>query len=413
MNYFFSALHIINAPKNQPTSYINYEDVCYGQSGPRRHQIYLQHILQWNLLIVASVNSIEIAILGTNENGETPKWQQYSMLDECRGELPLSIDTKQEAYPVGLSLETGCTHFLKFGENYLSMSMPMIHLITTTGYLVSFNLLNLRSNVESICSAPMAVNDISGMDQYRPLPMMAPQHQQPQQQSSSISSGTKTTPEQQIGFDAGSGGGGGGSVFDLSLSSDAGGGITSTPTVSSLKQISFFASPSSTNDPPKNVVSNLFGQIASTNVTVTPPNSGITSGIPFGGMPATSSVPNSSSFSFAVGATAATKSNDQQQQQTWGSSGLFGSQTQVTSTESGVSLFGGSTQKSLFTSSSTTSAVPASFSIGGAVQQSALKSQSQVTTPSSVSSKTVVEPPKPFVTVNPVYTAPIDGQKSM
>lgn len=109
-------------------------------------------------------------MLGTTETGETPTWQQYTMLDECRAELPLSADTKQEAFPVGLCLETGCSHHVRVGETQLPTIMPMIHSITTTGYLVSFNLLNMRpNNVDSICSPPIPLNDISGLNHFKPI----------------------------------------------------------------------------------------------------------------------------------------------------------------------------------------------------------------------------------------------------
>lgn len=81
------ALFIVNAPKNVQPTYINYDDICYSQSGPRLSQLFLQHILPWNLILVGSANSAEIAILGTTEGGETPTWIQYNMVSS----LQLSI----------------------------------------------------------------------------------------------------------------------------------------------------------------------------------------------------------------------------------------------------------------------------------------------------------------------------------
>lgn len=74
------ALFIVNAQKNVPPTYINYYDICYSQSGPRKSQVFLQHILPWNLILVGSANSAEIAVLGTTESGETPTWIQYIMV---------------------------------------------------------------------------------------------------------------------------------------------------------------------------------------------------------------------------------------------------------------------------------------------------------------------------------------------
>lgn len=41
------ALFIVNAPKNVQPTYINYDDICYSQSGPRFSQLFLQHLLPW------------------------------------------------------------------------------------------------------------------------------------------------------------------------------------------------------------------------------------------------------------------------------------------------------------------------------------------------------------------------------
>uniref|UniRef100_A0A1Q3EY95 Nuclear pore complex protein Nup214 n=1 Tax=Culex tarsalis TaxID=7177 RepID=A0A1Q3EY95_CULTA len=154
------SLFIVNAPKVGNPVYINYDDICYSQSGPRKGQVFLVHILQWNLLLMASANSMEVGILGTTEAGETPTWCQWSTTDEARAELPLSAD-KQETFPAGMALETGCKHQVLVGEETLPV-MPMLHMVSTYGLLVSFNILNLTPNVPNICSPPRPVNDTSG-----------------------------------------------------------------------------------------------------------------------------------------------------------------------------------------------------------------------------------------------------------
>ncbi|XP_055636378.1 nuclear pore complex protein Nup214 [Toxorhynchites rutilus septentrionalis] len=154
------ALFIINAPKSGNPVFINYDDICYSQSGPRRGQVFLLHIVPWNLLLMASVNSMEVGILGTTESGETPTWCQWTTTDEARAELPLTSD-KQESFPVGLVLETGCTHQVTIGEQTFPV-MPMIHLLSTYGLLVSFNVLNLTPNAPSLCSPPKPISDMSG-----------------------------------------------------------------------------------------------------------------------------------------------------------------------------------------------------------------------------------------------------------
>lgn len=76
----YLALHIINAPKSGNSTYINYEDICYSQTGGKRPQMFLQHILPWNLLLVGCSNSMEIGVLGTTDINELPIWKQYILV---------------------------------------------------------------------------------------------------------------------------------------------------------------------------------------------------------------------------------------------------------------------------------------------------------------------------------------------
>lgn len=156
------AIFIINAPKNVPPTYINYDDICFSTTGPRPTQIYLAHILPWNLILVASANSMEIGVLGTKEAGtETPLWTQYIMSDEARAELPLSATTKQETYPIGMAIELGCTHQLTLSETTLP-PMPMLMLLSTAGILLAYDLINQQPGVPNICSPPRPFTDLSG-----------------------------------------------------------------------------------------------------------------------------------------------------------------------------------------------------------------------------------------------------------
>lgn len=160
------AVFIVSAPKAAPPTYVNYEDICYSQSGPRVAQVFFQHILPWNLLLVGSANSMEIGVLGTRESGETPLWTQYTMGDESRAEVPLTVD-RQESYPIGVAVETGCTHWLTENEQRLPMVMPMLHVLSTGGQLASFDLVNRLAGVPTLCQAPKSVPDVSGAGEFR------------------------------------------------------------------------------------------------------------------------------------------------------------------------------------------------------------------------------------------------------
>lgn len=136
--------------------------------------MFLEHILQWNVLLMASSNGTEIGILGTSESGEIPRWTQYNLIDEGRAELPLTADN-QDTFPTGLVLETGSTHQIMIGENKIPV-MPMLHILSTHGLLLSFNILNFQPTRVDICSPPQSLADKSALSQFKmsPIGMKAP-----------------------------------------------------------------------------------------------------------------------------------------------------------------------------------------------------------------------------------------------
>lgn len=158
-------LHIINAPKAGPPTYINYYDICYGGRS-RENQVFLTHIQPWNLLLVTSANSAEVGVLGTTETGEAPSWVQYIMEDVGRIELPLTED-KQDVFPVGFVLDTASSHRIVLDEQEKPV-MPMVHILSTHGLLISYNFMNLKPNAVDICSPPPPINDSTG-GQFKPL----------------------------------------------------------------------------------------------------------------------------------------------------------------------------------------------------------------------------------------------------
>ena len=157
-------LHIINAPKAGPPTYVNYYDICYGK-GSRENQVYLTYIQPWNLLLVTSANGMETGIIGTAETGEAPTWVQYTMIDIGRIELPLT-DSKQDTFPIGVAYDTASNHKVVLGENELPV-MSMVHILSTHGLLISYNFLNLKPNAPGLCSPPGPINDQSG--QFKPI----------------------------------------------------------------------------------------------------------------------------------------------------------------------------------------------------------------------------------------------------
>ena len=154
VNLFLPVLHIVNAPKAGPPQFISYNDVCYSTSETRPSRIYLQHIMQWNLLLVSSANAIDVSFLRISQPGDLPVWTQEFPNDLYPAELPLT-PSKDESYPAGFAIETGCANRLLQEDGITPYPvMPMVHILSTYGVLCSFYILNTSPGYVDICSPP-------------------------------------------------------------------------------------------------------------------------------------------------------------------------------------------------------------------------------------------------------------------
>ncbi|VVD00812.1 unnamed protein product [Leptidea sinapis] len=119
------AVTIVNTPKVGTPICVNFEDICYSLGSNR----------PWNLILTSSSNSIEIGTLGSKD-GAT--WTQWCQNDEARPELPLT-DKNIENYPVG--------------ENEVLPPMPFLLVLSHTGLLTVFNIINIDRNASQVCSS--------------------------------------------------------------------------------------------------------------------------------------------------------------------------------------------------------------------------------------------------------------------
>ncbi|KAJ2946087.1 hypothetical protein O0L34_g5006 [Tuta absoluta] len=141
---------IVNTPKAGQPSCFNYEDICYSMSSNRPWYYYLQSIVQWNVILASSSNSMEIATLGSADGSN---WIQWCQSDEARPELPLT-DKKIENYPVGVCIDTCGIHQLPWGENETLPHMPMLHVVSQSGLLTIFNIINMKFEGANVCTPP-------------------------------------------------------------------------------------------------------------------------------------------------------------------------------------------------------------------------------------------------------------------
>lgn len=149
---------IVNAPKAGPVTYLNYADICYSSGTLRDPQFYIIHQQIWNVIMVASGNSMEVGVLGL----ESDSWVQWIQEDAARADLPLSSN-KQETYVVGMAFDTSAQYKLTYGESHTLPPMPLLILLSHEGLLCLFFAVNTLPSSEIICNPPEPLSDMSGV----------------------------------------------------------------------------------------------------------------------------------------------------------------------------------------------------------------------------------------------------------
>lgn len=141
---------IVNAGKTGQPTCLNYEDVCFSMGSIRPWYYFLLGIAQWNIILASSSNSMEIATLASTDGSN---WIQWCQTDEGRPELPLT-DKKLENYPVGIAIDTCAIQQLPWGENETLPYMPSLLIVSQSGLLTIFNIVNLNRGAPQVCAPP-------------------------------------------------------------------------------------------------------------------------------------------------------------------------------------------------------------------------------------------------------------------
>lgn len=156
-------LIIVNAPKSNQISMVNYrDDICFGEPGPRAAQMFFVHVHEWNMLLVASANSPDIDLLVTTEAGDAPTWVQYCI--EPRVGTPTVLRGEQ-SFPIGLTTDISGVQTMDALGN-LSPPRLSIHVMANFGDLLSFAVNNQLPNMKDVCSPPAPARDQSGLSQF-------------------------------------------------------------------------------------------------------------------------------------------------------------------------------------------------------------------------------------------------------
>ncbi|XP_071802717.1 uncharacterized protein [Asterias amurensis] len=132
-------LAIVNAPKEGPPTFLNFEDVCYGSEQLRSAQYQLQNFEKWSFLVAVSSNAIEAAVLGRSPVAPST-WEAWTVDDSSRIELPLTGDDK-ETYPMGIALDLSSAAPFEL-NNKKYHPPPMLMVLSTEGVLCPYYVLN-------------------------------------------------------------------------------------------------------------------------------------------------------------------------------------------------------------------------------------------------------------------------------
>ncbi|KAK9879386.1 hypothetical protein WA026_006456 [Henosepilachna vigintioctopunctata] len=146
----------IDAPKAGNPTFTNFYDICYSNGNFRSPQFYMIFEPHWNILIVASSNSMEVGVLALSGDS----WVQWTLPDSARAELPLD-ENREETYPLGIAIDTSSVKPVPWGESSLQPT-PSLLLLSHQGIMCCFKIINLKEGTAGINSPPENLTDLSG-----------------------------------------------------------------------------------------------------------------------------------------------------------------------------------------------------------------------------------------------------------
>ena len=140
-----ASLYLVQSSKAGDTKFYNYDDICFSTGELRDPYYMMYHQMDWPLIICASANGIEVALMGNSGAADNASWQQWNLEDAGRAELPLVPNTNEERYPVGMAFCTGGVNRclpLDDAGNTMPHSVPILFMLAPDGVLCSFYALN-------------------------------------------------------------------------------------------------------------------------------------------------------------------------------------------------------------------------------------------------------------------------------
>ncbi|XP_066294841.1 nuclear pore complex protein Nup214-like [Branchiostoma lanceolatum] len=110
------SLVVVSLPKKdeqRPTTFTNFEEICFGGGEDRDLKYFLHHTDEWGLVVCASSRSMEAAVIGKSLDDKNV-WELWNLDDAGRAELPLSTN-HDETYPMGMAVDLTSTNQIPIG----------------------------------------------------------------------------------------------------------------------------------------------------------------------------------------------------------------------------------------------------------------------------------------------------------
>lgn len=151
-------VQIVNVPKDGGPSFTNFRDPCYGSSEERQKKYFFHLLLKWDLVVLASSNSLEAAVIAKNLDTEK-SWEHWMLEDSARAEVPLTED-KSDSFPMGVIVDFSSSQQILVNDNESIGPFPLMLILSTDGVLVPFYMVYrhkaavpLTCNVETLSTA--------------------------------------------------------------------------------------------------------------------------------------------------------------------------------------------------------------------------------------------------------------------
>lgn len=91
---FFAGLYLVQGAKAGPTTYVNFDDICYSTGERNRPHFSMHNLSDWGVVMAASANAMEIGVLGAADKDRTA-WLQWILSDSGRAEVPLNAGSEE------------------------------------------------------------------------------------------------------------------------------------------------------------------------------------------------------------------------------------------------------------------------------------------------------------------------------